>query len=480
MEYRPEEHRVALGTSATEASLPRSEDRQFNFVKQRGYIASGSDLLVAEMTVEEATKKAKEIHGCRGFTFSGVDAGGRHEVFFKGKVDGLNSADWTSYILQEAEISTTSNISIEDYDVEEEYETLRQRLSCRRPVRCCFFCGPFLPRWKCWGMCLIMAYILSFPVLFLAIHFVQYPGNWEGDFPIVNANVSDFVASRSDGKHMKGLRSFIPLGANSKQAPVVFFGGNAQGMSGAALDASWLFGALFNGMNSHQFQVFTSAYRGYSPNSGWVSQAALTKDAEDLLDHALNTTHGSLDGRVILGGWSMGAGVASQLAAARPENIAGVALFSPWSTLRQESLNIAAPLSYLLYPYIWLSEVWDSMAAIASLPADIPVAILSAGADQVIPSWEHRKVFDASRALQKWWLQTPGVPHQALEVEVLQHQGDLGKWMQAAWARVEVFAPPTQNATSRPFIAESHRKAFVMPWHSYGSAVDGIRMSFFV
>lgn len=320
-------------------------------------------------------------------------------------------------------------------------------------------------------MCLVIAFVLSFPILFVAIHFVQYPGNIEGDFPIANAIASDFVATRSDEKLMKGLRSLIPASPDSMQAPVIFFGGNAQGMSGAALDSSWLLGPMYNSNHSHQFQVYTTAYRGYAPNSGFVTQAGLTKDAEDLLDHALNTTHGSLEGRVILGGWSMGAGVASQLAAARPESIAGLILFSPWSTLREESLNIAAPLSYLLYPWIWLSEVWDSMAAIASLPAEIPVAIVSAGSDHVIPDWEHRKVFDASKALQKWWLPVPGAQHQDLALEVAKHTSEILQWLQASWDRVRTFAPANRNATARPYIIDARRKAFVF----LGEAVTGIR-----
>lgn len=301
-------------------------------------------------------------------------------------------------------------------------------------------------------MCMVMTYFVLIPLLFFLMHFIQYPGNWEGDFHINGTIASDYVAARSDGKHMHANRVAVPLNPNLKQAPVVFFGGNAQGMSGAAVDAMWLLGNMYNrGSNTFQFQLFTTAYRGYSPNHGWVSEAALTSDASDFLDHALNSTHGSLDGRVILCGWSMGAGVASQLAAARPESIAGVILFSPWSTLREETLNVAGPLSHLLYPWLWLSQVWNSVGAIASLPKDIPVAIVSAGHDMVIHNWEHRKVFDASKATRKWWLPVPGANHPDLNTEVNRHIDELKNWTQAAWDRVQVFAkPPGGNATSRP------------------------------
>jgi len=233
----------------------------------------------------------------------------------------------------------------------------------------------------------------------------------------------------------------------SKKAPVVFFGGNAQGMSGAMQDALWLFGTMCGKLPAYDFQLFSTVYRGYKPNSGFVTQDGLTKDAQDFLDHALNSTHGSLDGRIILAGWSMGAGVALQLAAARPEHIAGVVVFSPWSSLRTETLNIWGSISHLLYPWLWLTSPWDSLAAISSLPADIPVAVVSAGGDMVIHSWQHREVYDAAAASHKWWLQTPGANHPDLPLEISKQEQGLTEWVSASWNRVQKFGVGDGSAT---------------------------------
>merc|ERR1719181_1393566 len=130
----------------------------------------------------------------------------------------------------------------------------------------------------CWSMCPIIVYIVSLPIIFFLMHFLQYPGNMEGDFHIKGTTQSDYVATRSDGKLMRAHKVLVPIHPNSSQAPVVFFGGNAQGMSGAAVDAGWLFGNMYNFQQAFQFQVFTSAYRGYKPNDGWFSQTAVTKD----------------------------------------------------------------------------------------------------------------------------------------------------------------------------------------------------------
>lgn len=248
------------------------------------------------------------------------------------------------------------------------------------------------------------------------------------------------------------------LANSSKKAPVIFFGGNAQGMSGAMQDALWLFSSMCAsqavGEPAYDFQLFSTVYRGYKPNSGWVSQDGLTQDAQDFLDHALNSTHGSTNGRIILGGWSMGAGVALQLAAARPEHIAGVVVFSPWSSLRTETLNIWGSISHLLYPWIWLTSPWDSLAAISSLPGDIPVAVVSAGGDMVIHSWQHREVYDAAAASHKWWLQTLGANHPDLPLEIGQQVQGLTEWTKASWDRVQKFGVSKGSSTKYTWDAE--------------------------
>jgi len=362
---------------------------------------------------------------------------------------------------------TPSQIYEDDY---------RHKDCCIRRVRCCLFCGPVTPRWKRCSICLVIGYFVACPVIFFLMHFLQYPGNFQGDFHINGTVPFNFEATRSDGKHMLGNRVACPVPPNSKQAPVIFFGGNAQGMSGAAEDALWLLGNMFNQQNSFQFQLFTTAYRGYAPNSGFVSQPALTKDAEDFLDHVLNVTNGSHNGKVILGGWSMGSGVAMQLAAARPERIAGLIVFSPWSSLKEESINIAVPLSYLLYPWIWLSWTWDSVAAMASLPAEIPVAVVSAGNDKVIPNWEHRKVFASSNAKRKWLLETPSAGHADLALEVTSHIDDLKEWTQAAWDRVQVFSPATHNGSAQPYVLPARGIAFDV----FGDALTQVHESLFI
>lgn len=319
------------------------------------------------------------------------------------------------------------------------------RRCCTAGVRCCYCCGPKIPRWACCSMCLVLTYIAATPLLYLAIHFCVFPGNIQGDFRIPGASEMQFHAASSDGRLLHSIAlpvpSSRPLASQVEQAPVIFFGGNAQGMSGSVQDSMLLLSMIHKANPSWNFKVHTFAQRGYSPNQGWTSQGATISDSSDFLDSVLNSTvaAGGSHGRVIIGGWSLGAGVALQLAAARPEHVAGVVVFCPWMTLQFEVLRILAPITWMLWPWIWLVEPWDSRAAIASLPADVPVAVVSAEKDQVISPDQHRAIFEASNSTQKWWLPAQGASHQMLGSLVHQGRAGLTQWTKAVWNRVQVF-----------------------------------------
>jgi pimeloyl-ACP methyl ester carboxylesterase len=297
----------------------------------------------------------------------------------------------------------------------------------------------------------VLTYAVLTPVMFLFIHFCVYPGNIQGDRDL-SGRPFLFTASH-DGLRIHGYNvSLLAPVAGGKVAPLLFFGGNAQGMTGAAMDAQATFGQLVDADHNFSFQVFTAAYRGYAPNSGWITQQAATSDAEDLLDFVLKSRHEHADGRVFIGGWSMGCAVTLQLAAKRPEAVAGIVLFSPWSTLHHEAMDIARPLTYLAWFWLYTLDVWDSVAAMSSLPADMPVAVVSANSDEVIGPWQHRKVYEAACAggqtcKDKWWLSTPGVGHTDFDSETNKWKKELLEWAAAAWRRVEVFG--AKDASSR-------------------------------
>lgn len=83
------------------------------FEKHSGFISVYGDLLVAEMTVEDAKNTAMEILGCKGFTFEGEDVGEPLRIYFKNKFDNVTSADWTSYRLGDGSTAKARPVNVE-------------------------------------------------------------------------------------------------------------------------------------------------------------------------------------------------------------------------------------------------------------------------------------------------------------------------------------------------------------------------------
>merc|ERR1719221_1350587 len=135
-------------------------------------------------------------------------------------------------------------------------------------------------------------------------------------------------------------------------------------------------------------ESFTSSYRGYPSNNDdlddWASRRALTSDGTDVIDFALRSITGKTTGKVIIAGHSLGCAVSLQVAAANPDRVAGVLLLAPWSTLKEETDAFIASFAgrfarTILVPWKWAMNLdpWDSVHAVSSLPAEVPIAVVS-------------------------------------------------------------------------------------------------------
>lgn len=147
-------------------------------------------------------------------------------------------------------------------------------------------------------------------------------------------------------------------------AALIYFGGNAE-------DVSWILGEL--AQHFPERALYLPYYRGYGGSAGEPSQAALTADALALFDY-VQQKHA----QVAVIGRSLGAGVAMQVAAARP--VSKLALVTPFASMR----SVAA------YHYPWLPVSWllkdqfDSVAVADQVRA--PTLVLLAGRDRVVPA----------------------------------------------------------------------------------------------
>ena len=207
-----------------------------------------------------------------------------------------------------------------------------------------------------------------------------------------HAEPLDLVAA--DGSRLAGWR----VAGTADPAPLIlYFGGNAEEVSWTLADARW----------PREWTIVGLNYRGYGASEGVPSEHALVADALALFDAVASRT--DVDARRIVAfGRSLGTGVAAQLAVARP--LAGAVLVSPFDSL------VAVGRTH--YPWLpvglLLRHRFD--AAEAARSARMPLLVIVAERDSIIPIARSRALFDAW-AGPKRWQSVPGADHNDLGVE---------------------------------------------------------------
>jgi pimeloyl-ACP methyl ester carboxylesterase len=168
----------------------------------------------------------------------------------------------------------------------------------------------------------------------------------------------------ADDQTLRGIR--IPADeADASKTLILAFGGNAWN----AQDVAEYLHELFP---DHEVVAFH--YRGYPPSTGSPSAQALIADAPLVYDAAIKRTKPA---RVVAVGFSIGTGVAAQLAAAR--KLDGLILVTPFDSLKGVAQS--------MYPWLPIGPLFahEIDAAGPLRNARLPVAIIAAEHDEIVP-----------------------------------------------------------------------------------------------
>lgn len=195
----------------------------------------------------------------------------------------------------------------------------------------------------------------------------------------------------TDGSRLHGwMRA-----ASTTPAPaVIYFGGNAEEVSGTLADPRW----------PRDWTIVAINYRGYGRSEGAPGESALVADA--LVIHDTIAARPDVDARGIIAfGRSLGTGVAVKLAAARP--VAGVILASPYDSL--------VALGRVHFPWLPVSLIlrhrFDSAADAPRV--QVPLLAIVAENDSIVPRERSEALYDAW-AGPKSWLVVPATDHNTL------------------------------------------------------------------
>lgn len=169
-----------------------------------------------------------------------------------------------------------------------------------------------------------------------------------------------------DGQQLHGVH--IPPARQAKGGPtlVLGFGGNAWNGQDVALYLHDIF------PDAH---VVAFHYRGYRPSTGAPSAKALIEDAPRVYDFATRLVGSK---RVVAAGFSIGSGVAASLVGRR--QLDGLILVTPFDSLKAVAGD--------LYPWLPMGLMFQHELHSAQFLAksDIPVAIIAAEHDEIIPT----------------------------------------------------------------------------------------------
>lgn len=166
------------------------------------------------------------------------------------------------------------------------------------------------------------------------------------------------------GEHLHGVH-FPPSSAESgENVLVVGFGGNAWNGQHVAMELNRLF---------PEAHVIAFHYRGYRPSTGSPSAEALIADAPLVHDAAVGRTKAK---KVVAVGFSIGSGVAAQLAAKR--KLDGLILVTPFDSLKAAASD--------LFPWLPVGPFFEhEMDAAGALKDNqVPVAMIAAERDEII------------------------------------------------------------------------------------------------
>ncbi len=188
-------------------------------------------------------------------------------------------------------------------------------------------------------------------------------------------HAEDVKIMTADGVELHG---WFVKNTHQRKAPlVIYFGGNAEEVSGQVESAHLLAG----------WNLLAVNYRGYGLSEGSPAEDALFSDALSIYDQAVERDDVDTD-RIVVMGRSIGSGVAVHLAASR--EVSGVILISPYDSIAavaRDQLRFLFFSSLLKHPFDVRSKAGHIQAPLLAIIGSEDRVIRPHRSEKLVSTW---------------------------------------------------------------------------------------------
>jgi uncharacterized protein len=242
------------------------------------------------------------------------------------------------------------------------------------------------------------AFLAVYLSVFAALALVQRSMLYRPQVGLVapaQAGLADFETLRLRTEDGETLEAWHRPPKAERFPLILYFHGN-----GGALESR---ADRFRRLAGRGYGLIAVSYRGYGASTGTPTEEGLVRDAEAAYAEARR--RGFAPERIVLMGESLGAGVATMIAARR--DAAALVLDSPYSSV----LELAASLFPIFPVSLVLADPFRADQAIPQVRA--PVLMVVGGLDRVTPPDSARRLFDLANE-PKLMIELPRAGHIAM------------------------------------------------------------------
>ncbi|EGV62478.1 alpha/beta-hydrolase [Yamadazyma tenuis ATCC 10573] len=155
------------------------------------------------------------------------------------------------------------------------------------------------------------------------------------------------------------------------------------------------------------YNVFIYSYRGYGKSTGQPSEKGLKVDAQTVVKYLREDKQFS-NSSLILYGRSLGGAVTIYIAATMSDAVSGIILENTFLSIPKTVPHI---FPFLKYAARFVHQVWDSESLVPKIPVRIPVLLLSARKDEIVPPNHMDRIFELLETDNKSLVKFPDSQH---------------------------------------------------------------------